>query len=406
MGLFAEVFDTTRIAPEELAAAKTILMLGALQPDPCSLASVHAINSCFILNECREPEFYSLVIKGRIRFHRRTSDGNPESPREELIRRMGIEPYFCYAWPETFHPSTHQPELRLCADVRRRLSGKKVYFSDDALRSRIEGALELFSAIEQAPPFQEHPRTNSFHTSLGAAVEDIPKDEEHAGVRQLVGQLASDARASRRSSTYQMIDDAAFDAGTKQRAKDVVDACYNSAVAHSLGAQFLSSRRLIDLGGNFHQSNAPTKSVLACIDESEEARGHLAYLMDQPLSWKLVYDVMAQISSFNQFDAVIAKRRLAENLADKSLAVRIQRSMLHGTLTAGVAVVSVAVPQLLIFEGGVANWSMLSAATLAFVAGSSSEFLKLGQTKSIPKKRADTIEKRLSGWLDRERRDD
>lgn len=406
MGLFAEVFDTTRNEPEEMAAARTILMLGALQSEPCSLASIHALNSRFILDGCRDPEFYCLVCDGRIRFHRRkVQSGGPASLRAELIHRMGDEPYFCYGWPETFDRESGRPIRSLCLDVRRRLSGKKVSIKDSDLEARIESALELFAAIERAPHFEETGRTD-FHGTVRAAIPGIPRDEKHVRVRQLISQIAGDDRIRGRSIAYKAIEAAAFDGDTKKLAKDVIDGCYNSAVARSLKARFLSSRRLIDLGGNFHRRRSPLRSVMTYVDQPVDATSNLSFLVKQPITWRLVHETLSIVRDFDLPDLKIARRRLAENLADKSPAVLLKRAATHGTLQVGAGAVIGATTGILIANGGIADWFLLSTAALTFASATATEFVKLKQAKEAPKAKAAVIERQLAGWLDRDRHND
>lgn len=413
MGLFAEVFDTTRNQASDFAAAETVLMLGALRPEPCTLASVHAINSTLLLNRCCSPQFYNLVIKGRIQFRcRRDKDGNRESPRQQLIQRMGDERYF-YAWPETrdeYEPGRFRNKPEVCEAVRRMLAGDSYKTGIPDLDARVARALELFSAIDQnhyadggqaSEDCYEKPREWFFRTALEAVKRDVPENEEHRELSELIEKLGADPGVSGRSAAYDAIDKYTNDDKLVDAAKDIVDGVYNSSVAHSLGARFLSSSRKIRLGSRFHLTTQPRE---ASIHYAEQPNDTSEVPKNCGISWQLIHEAIPLTEKINKYESKDAAEKLAKVLAKDHVA-RFAQPIAKGTLAMGASSVAAAASgvAVLTFGGAVASWSapaLLLISAITGVATGVSQFVEQRVTKRNEGDLARRIEQQLNGWLD------
>lgn len=331
MAFYAELFDTERTDRVELCAAETILKLSALKPTPCELATVHAINSKLLLDICPSQPFYDLIIKERIRF-RWLSEGH--SPRQEFCDRLGHERYF-HAWPETRTRDGnggYKNLLDVCEAVRRILLGDRTTTGIESLDARISRAQELFSAIEQSGYRElEQRRSHVFREAMSVVVNDIPKDDEHIDVKNLITELAAKPDLDGRSTAYHAIETKEFGSTIKNeqaerikaQAQDIVNAVYNRSVAHSLGAtNLLSSRSVVkNLGNGFHGTSHALRASIQCI-ELPDADARLQPLIKRHITWEQVLDALPdQEKPLTKSGSDKARGNLADALAKSSLQV-------------------------------------------------------------------------------------
>lgn len=405
VGLFAEVFDTTRVAPAEIAAAQTILMVGALKPEPCELASIHAINSKFILDECRSDVFYRLVREGRVRFRRRRNElGLIESPREDLIRRMGQERYFNLAWPETFDSDSGTILQGRCADVVKALKNQRVYFNCDSLQSRVEAAKELFAAIDASPVYEEKPRP-VFRDTVLAAIPRIPSGPDYVGLRELIQSIVASGRIAGRSQAYFEIEKSHEPDRTKELARDFFDECYNRDVARSLEAEFFSSRRLLDLDRHREPGSSSIWSRISYAQSNEFSCEHLDQLISQPISWEIIGRALGNLNELGPNKLKAAREMVLGDLGRSDGPVPETKRNAIRVIFAASTVVASAVQCYLAFDGGIGGWIAVDILLCAAVAPVVYDLT--GKAETLAKKERDERNRvSLNGWLDSYGHDD
>lgn len=401
MAFYAELLDTARILPEELRAAKTVLMLAALRPEPCELTSVHAFNSKLLLDECDDGAFYDLVIHGRIRFRWTAGeDGQLRSPRKEFCERLGVEPYFYYAWPEIVEPGGSERQAMrqdVCDLVRRIILGDPASTGISSLDSRVSTAKELFAAIEQSryekPELQ---RRTVFRKSLLAAVSDIPTTEEYHVLRSVSSELAANGEIDGRSRAWRAIESKQLSAEQEAQAKDVVDAAYSRSVAHSLQANLLSSRRLVPLGSSFHRAGKPRSARLRCFKAVEDNE-HLKALISKPITWTAILEALSsQLLPLSTYGADNARTALAHKLSKQEWLVGTMPVVTAalGAAAGGLAPGAMAAVGL---AGALPAWAAIPLAMLG--AGGFVRFDKPA-VNLLENHRAQQIKRDIDGWLD------
>jgi hypothetical protein len=401
MPLFAEVLDTVRTSPEETAIARAILMVGALQPGGSTLATIHAINSVSILDGCRDDSFRQLVAKGRISFAwLQNDDGSLRSPREELMSRLGTERYF-FAWPETRDVDGAGAPITLsdpCRYARLRLGpkSKRPALAGGPLDDRLQAADELFHAIEErakvVPPQIEQERRGEFTAILRRAAADMPKEATYDAARAIVSELARTGPIdSKRSNAYAAIEAAAGDSEVAFQAKDVVDAAYNRAIAFSLGASLLSSRRAVSLTSGFHGDAGVLHAPIRVIEDSHLDE-RLRSLNTLPMTWNGIRDALATFGAdLNLYDSRDARDKLSEAMAKDDWRVKRMPIISAGAAAGIGTTVTLAL--------GVALTPMILGplAILGVMAGVAFDsFAGEHQEKIIARKFRTT----LDGWMD------
>jgi hypothetical protein len=258
---FASLFDTTRRKASEIAAAKTIAMLQSLSDSPPQFATIQAINSKLLLDDCAtSDEFLHLVREGRIHF-RPLPDKT--GPRQELLGRLRTERYlYLGAWPELYEGEGHglkqiPDRIRKAEEFLASHGNGDARTDDPTLNARLDNANRLFCAIEQAPTCPAEIGRSTFFEQTVLA---IPKELETQAGQERPAQASSKTLLSAflrailnegsnksRAAIYARIDGHPMLHVTEREATELraaakarVDFANDLAVAHSLESRLLS----------------------------------------------------------------------------------------------------------------------------------------------------------------------
>ena len=282
MGYYCEALDTAKIAPLEMATAKTVLQLRAMCRAPVRLSWIHACVSKTILDECisdnEADAFLSLVRRGRVQFCR---DVDKRPHRESLIAGLR-NPTFREdgAWPEVYwaernyalaavEGKKHKKDLRLAGAIADALAKNgSSGILDRPLAARIERACALFSAIECAEDPTKHkgisplrgPLIETAHATAWAddlkalqlRLQSRSSSTNQAILGELNEVLKDETALQRRSATFTAID--LRDPGPlRESVREMINGVYSNRLAKAVGQQFMSlSRQEPALSENTH----------------------------------------------------------------------------------------------------------------------------------------------------------
>lgn len=425
--LFASLLDTARIEAREKASAKTILMLSALSASSCELATIHAINSKLLLDDCTYSEdFLHLVRLGRIRF-RILPDG--KGPREELARRLDFERYLG-AWPEIYEdptsfpgkliPEYTRPAQEFLLD-RKPLSSPCKVTGNDNLDRRLNRARRFFEAIEAAhesnAPESEVSRKDEFERLVMLIPDSAARHGEDQRLLSMFKTILRDERSSR-AKLWEKIDtcsmgtiDADDAERLRARAKVWVNRANDSAIAYSLESRLLSCDSEVALGPELQQSASTRRAEIHARPLSP---GQVRDLARFGIDWKHVH-VALEPAGARDGDLEDAFGRLSSMLGAFDLKESKVKKMagLFAPLAALAAVVPApdaggqghlvelqgALGGHMILFGAVSAllWTMTEAAGVKAVQQSVNEFVIAQKTERERSKLT-----KMRGWLDLE----
>ena len=317
--MFCELFDMAWSAPEEQAAARTILMLNALRENPCELSATHAVASDLILDDCAtDPHFRALVEARRIRFRLRP---NGESIRQSLIASLRDHTYRMDSWRGIW-PEAESGDWKMAADLREAavavLQGDKARTGHDGLDKRLDNADALLRSIEKAGyTVPELPHAELFARLVRNSRRFIRS--EFVPVGELLENIVTDLTAANtridRSSLYTAIEKAPQ--GYEKLAKGVVDSLKSRAVAYSLDENLLSMERAALVTGA-HSSDEHAQDADIDIIGSDKVKDVEALALE----WKDVHQVskLALGDRPTATDVEIAREKIVAILSERRFA--------------------------------------------------------------------------------------